>query len=173
MEDLFMSENKALHNILLLTGMVALVLLSLLFDLAITALAEQNAQGGGLEVTLVWLFPLMELIWMLAVVGLVWFFANGGGYSRWISMIYLIVGIFFLYTNPVLFVNELPDSWYVLVQYLSPGTLLFQAGGALAAIGLLSLWFWKKPASTTEADNHEEGKDLEIEAEFLPDGEEA
>ena len=150
-----MSENKALHNILLITGMVALVLLSLLFDLAITALAEQNAQGGGLEVTLVWLFPLMELIWMLAVVGLVWFFATGGGYSRWISLIYLIVGIFLLYTNPVLFVNELPDSWYVLVQYLSPGTLLFQAGGALAAVGLLSLWFWK-PASKQELVDNEQ-----------------
>lgn len=146
-----MTGNKFLQNSLLLGGMIGLILLGFIFDLLINSLVERNSQTGGLEVTLVWLFPLMQFLWMVALVGLIWLMIRGGGYSRMISVLYIGVGLLILYTNPILFVNELPDSFYVVVQYLNPGSLLFQSGGAIAAIGLLSLWFWKE-ADDTEGD---------------------
>jgi hypothetical protein len=128
--------------------------LAFVFDLVITTLAERNAQLGGLNSTLVWIYPMLQLLWMLGIVGLIWLMVSGGGYSRWVSVVYLLVGLILLYTNPILFVNELPDSWYIVVQYLIPGSLLFQAGGAAAAFGLVSLFFWK--GGQVEEDHIEE-----------------
>jgi len=125
--------------------MIALLVLALVLDVLITGLVDRNAQTGALNVPLVWLFSLFQFIWMLGAIGVVWLMISGGGFSRWVSLVYLLIGLIILYTNPILFVNELPDSLYVVVQFVSPGTLVFQAGGVLAAVGLLSLWFWKKP----------------------------
>lgn len=140
-----MDEGKGLHNLLLMTGAIGLVVLGLVFDLILQALLERNAEIGTLDATLVWIFPLLQFLFIVALVGLVWFMIASGGYSRWVSVIYLLIGLILLYYNPILYTNELPDILYVAVQYLAPGTMLIQAGAAVAAIGLLSLWFWKAP----------------------------
>lgn len=165
-----MSEGKGLQNMLLVSGLVGLLVLGLVFDLIIRALVERNAQTGMLDVTLVWLFPLLQFLFMAAVVGLVWLMIAGGGYSRWVSVVFLLVGLLVLYTNPILYTNELPDSFYVVVEYLAPGSVLFQAGGAAAAIGLLSLWFWKEPqAEVGEVVEQEKPEISEGDAEVRVD----
>ena len=156
-----MKEERPLRNVLLLSGMAGLLVLALILDLILKVLVERNSQLGGIDTTLVWIFPLFQLLWMVGVISLVWLMISGGGYSKWISAIFLIVGLFILYANPILYVNELPDSLYILVEYLSPGTMLFQAGGAVAAIGLLSLWFWKE--SKEEMDEIETIQIVELE----------
>lgn len=154
-----MSEGKGLQNLLLLSGLVGILVLGLVFDLIIRALVERNAQTGTLDATLVWLFPLLQFLFMAAVVGLVWLMIAGGGYNRWVSVVFLLAGLLVLYTNPILYTNELPDSLYVVVEYLAPGSLLFQAGAAAAAIGLLSMWFWKEPQA--EGDQVVEPESME------------
>jgi hypothetical protein len=107
-----MNESRALKNILLLSGLLGVLVLAFVLDLVITTLAERNAQLGGLDTTLVWIYPMLQLLWMLGIVGLIWLMVSGGGYSRWVSVVFLLVGLLLLYINPILFVNELPDSWY-------------------------------------------------------------
>jgi len=155
-----MKDRHGLQNILLLTGMVGLLVVAVIFDLIIRNLAERNSQSGILDTTMVWMFPLLQFLFMLAALGLVWLLIAGERYSRWVSAVFLFVGLVLLYINPILYVNELPDSLYVIVLYLVPGNLLFQASGALAAIGLLSLWFWKGSPKETE-----QSKVFEIEVE--------
>jgi hypothetical protein len=78
------------------------------------------------------------------VVCLIWVAQSSGGYSRWITIVYLIVGLLLLYLLGLLSALPLPDAIYVIVLYLSLDSFLFQAGGAMAAFGLLSLFFWKE-----------------------------
>ena len=151
-----MENSRSLQNLLLLSGMVGLLVLGLVFDLILQALVERNAQLGTLDTTLVWIFPLLQFLFMAAAIGLAWLMIVGGGYSRWISIVYLLVGLVILYYNPVLYTNERPDSLYVLVEYVSPGRMMFQAGGGVAALGLLSLWFWKSPLEAEAAEEDEE-----------------
>jgi hypothetical protein len=140
-----MKPEKGMQNLLLISALAGLFLLAIVFDIITRILTDRNSQMGGLDTTLVWMYPLLEMLWVLASLGLVWLMISSGFYSRWVSVIYLVVGLIILYTNPILFVTELPDSLYVVVQYLFPGTMLIQAGGTFAAIGILSMWFWKSP----------------------------
>jgi len=164
-----MKEGRSLQSILLLSGLVGMLLLALVFDLLIQYLMQMNSETGTLMVALVWLFPLLQFLWLLAPVGVVWLMLSGGGYSRWVSIVFLIVGLLLLYINPILFVNELPDSLYVIVQYLTPGSLLIQGAGAAAAIGLLSLWFWKSSSKLDEEDVDVE--EIEVAVEVDKNGE--
>jgi len=154
-----MENSRSLQNLLLLSGMFGLLALGLVFDLILQGLVERNAQLGTLDTTLVWIFPLLQFLFMAAAIGLAWLMIAGGGYSRWISVACLLVGLVILYINPVLYTNELPDSLYVVVEYVSPGKMLFQAGGAATAIGLLSLWFWKPGAANAAEEEEEEDDD--------------
>jgi hypothetical protein len=76
---------------------------------------------------------------------------SSGGFSRWVSVIYMVVGLLILYSTSFLFVLPVPESYYGLIEYLSPGTFLYQASGAVAAIGIFSLAMWK-PAKPVEAE---------------------
>ena len=145
-----MKEKHGLQNILLVTGMIGLLVVAVIFDLIIRNLAERNSQLGTLDSTMVWLFPLLQFLFMLAALGLVWLMIAGERYSRWVSAVFLVVGLLLLYINPIMYVNEFPDSWYVIVIYLVPGNMLFQTSGVLAALGLLSLWFWKGSSKQIE-----------------------
>jgi sulfite exporter TauE/SafE len=153
-----MDKGKALNNLLLISGLFGILLLGLVFDLGINSLATRNAETGTMSATLIWMFSLLELLLMVGIVGLTWLAVSSGGFSRWVSVVYLVVGLIVLYTNPVLYVTEMPDSLYVVVEFLIPGSMLYQAGGFAAAFGLVSLFFWKsaKEDSTEETELPEE-----------------
>jgi hypothetical protein len=145
-----------LNDLLLLGGLAGLLILAFLLDTLRNSLLT-NAGTGEEQVKLFFLFPLMELVLMLAALGLIWLFLSSAGYSRWVTVIYLVVGLVLLYTLGILSVLPFPDSFYNVVLYLSLESYLFQAGGAAAALGLISLFFWKAPkaevagASLTES----------------------
>jgi hypothetical protein len=144
-------KEKAIRIALLVGAMLGMLILAFVFDILLQALVERNSSQGGLDQLLVWLFPLLQLLWMVGAVGLVWWMISGGGFSRWVSVIYMAVGLVVLYATSFLFVLTLPESFYVIIQYLSPGTFLYQASAAVAAIGLFSLAMWK-PASPVEIE---------------------
>jgi hypothetical protein len=144
-------KEKSLRIALLTGAMLGMLILAFIFDILLQALVERNSSQGGLDQLLVWLFPLLQLLWMVGAVGLVWLMISGGGFSRWVSVIYLVVGLVVLYSTSFLFILTVPESFYQLIQYLSPGTFLYQASAAVAAIGLFSLAMWK-PETPVQAE---------------------
>jgi hypothetical protein len=146
-------KEKSLNIALLIGAMVGMLLLAFIFDILLQFLVDRNNTQGGLDQALVWLFPLLQLLWMVGAIGLVWLLISSGGFSRLVSVIYLVVGLLTLYSTSFLFVLPAPDSLYVIIQYISPGTFLYQASGAVAAIGIFSLAMWRqaKPVDA-EAD---------------------
>lgn len=134
--------SRSVNNLLLLSGLVGLLILAFLLDTLRNFLLTGAESTTG-QVKLFFLLPLLQLAMMLAALGLVWLFLSSAGYSRWITVIYLAAGLVLLYTLGILSVLPFPDSFYNVVLYLSLESYLFQAGGAAAALGLISLFFWK------------------------------
>jgi hypothetical protein len=156
-----MEKGKNLTNLLLISGLIAILLLGLIFDLIVNGLASRNAETGILSATLIWMFSLLELLLMVGIVGLTWLAVSSGGFNRWVSLVYLVVGLLVIYTNPILYVSEMPDSLYVVVEFLIPGSMLYQAGGFAAAFGLVSLFFWKSEKNIIgeEPDDSDENEE--------------
>jgi hypothetical protein len=144
-------KEKSLNLALLTSAMIGLLVLAFVFDILLQALVERNASQGGLDQVLVWLFPLLQLLWMVGAISLVWLMVSGGGFSRLVSVIFMLVGLLTLYSTSFLFILPVPQSFYLIIEYLSPGTFLYQASGAVAAIGIFSLAMWK-PAKAVEAE---------------------
>jgi hypothetical protein len=157
-------KEKTLRIALLVGAMFGMMILAFVFDILLQALVERNSSQGGLDQLLVWLFPLLQLLWMVGAVGLVWWMVSSGGFSRWVSVIYLVVGLVVLYSTSFLFVLSVPESFYGLIQYLSPGTFLYQASAAVAALGLFSLAMWKPSVPVegeAEADQEAESSPVD------------
>jgi hypothetical protein len=154
-----MRNNSPLTDIVLSSGAIGLLLLAFLFEavLGLMIPGENAPISAGMPV--VFLTPLFELLLMCAVVALIWVMHSHREYGRIVSAVYLIVGLLFLYSNALLAVLPLPDALYVLTIYAAPDTLVFHAAGAAAALGLISLWFWKapEPASDTTETGAVEG----------------
>jgi hypothetical protein len=142
-------KEKSLNLALMIGAMVGLLALAFVFDISVQALVGRNTTQGGLEQWLVWLFPLCQLLLMVVTVGLVWLMVSSGGFSRLVSAIYILFGLLILYSTSLLLVLPVPESTYFIFEYISPGTFLYQASGAVAAIGIISLAMWK-PAKPVE-----------------------
>jgi hypothetical protein len=135
--------SRRLNDFLLAGGLAGLVILALLLDAVRNALVS-GADSVTDQQRLLFLLPLMQLLLMLAALGLIWLCVSRAGYSRWVSALYLIVGLALLYALAFLAVLPFPDWMYNLLLYLSPESYLFQVGAAAAALGLISLFFWKE-----------------------------
>ena len=137
------TASRRLIDSLLISGLAGLLILAFLFDIVRRKMLD-NAQSTFDAQRLAFLQPLMALLLMVAVLGLIWVAISSPGYSRWVSVVYLVVGLFLLYALALLTVLPLPDPVYVLVLYLAPENYLYQLGAAVAAFGLISLFFWKE-----------------------------
>ena len=135
--------SRRMNDWLLLSGLVGLLVLAILMDIMRQAMLDRVETIGD-EQRMLFILPLMQLLLMLAVLGLIWVALSGAGYSRWVSVIYLVVGVLLLYTLGLLSALPLPEAIYYIVLYLSVDSYLFQVGGTAAAFGLISLFFWKK-----------------------------
>jgi uncharacterized membrane protein len=142
-------NNTTLNRLLLLSSMVALLVMSFLFDLGTTALQIKNSEGVGLEPLLVVLFPVFEVIVVLGGMGLFWYLFTSPGRDRLIGWVYAVVGLLIVFMAPLLFFLPVPMTVYALVQYFTPGTFLIHAGGLLGVGGALSLVLMK---SVTEEE---------------------
>ena len=140
---------RRLNDLLLTGGLAGLMILAFLLD-AVRRSLVAGIQTAGDEQRLLFLFPLMQLLLMLAILGLIWTALSSAGYSRWVTVVYLVVGLLLLYALAFLAVLPFPEPVYNLVLYLSLDSYLFQVGGAVAALGLISLFFWKEDKATPE-----------------------
>lgn len=141
-----MKSNSKLTDLVLISGAPGLILLALLFDTVLRSLASQiGSDQLALNKTIVFLTPLFSLLLMLALVGVIWMMIANRSYGRGVPAVYTILGLALLYAAAILFITPAPDSWYVLMVYLAPDTLSFQAAAAVAALGLVTLWFWRAP----------------------------
>lgn len=134
-----MPNNKSLTSVLLLSGMLALLVMSVLFDVATSALQARNSEGAGLEPVLVLLFPIFAIITVLGGLGLFWYLFSAPESHRRLSWVFAVVGLLLVFLAPLLFFLPVPMSVFALARYSEPGTFLFQAGALLVGVGLLSL----------------------------------
>jgi hypothetical protein len=132
-----------MNDLLLLSGLIGLLILAILLDIIRRAMIDR-VESIGDEQRLLFLLPLMQILFMLAVLGLIWVALSSTGYSRWVTVVYLVVGLLILYALGLLSALPFPDAIYVLALNLTLDSYLFQVGGATAALGLLSLFFWKE-----------------------------
>jgi hypothetical protein len=141
-----MSE-KTLPRLLLLSGMIALLVMSLLFDIGTSALQVKNSEGVGLEPLLVVLFPVFEVIVVLGGLGLFWYLFTTPGRDRLIGWIFIIVGFLLVFMAPLLFFLPVPMAVFALVLYVAPGSFFVHAAAMLGVAGALSLSLKKGEAS--------------------------
>lgn len=134
-----MSNEKTLSRLLLLSGLFALLVMSLLFDIGASALQVRNSEGAGLEPLLVVLFPVFEVIVVLGGLGLFWYLFAAAGPDRLAAQIFAVIGLLLTFAAPLLFFLPVPMTVYGLAQYVAPGTYLFQAAALLGVGGALSL----------------------------------
>ena len=134
---------RRMNDLLLLSGLIGLLILAIFLDIMRRVMLDR-VESIGDEQRMLFLLPLMQLLLMLAILGLIWVALSSAGYSRWVTVVYLVVGLLILYALGLLSALPFPDAIYVLALYLSLDSYLFQVGGAIAALGLLSLFFWRE-----------------------------
>jgi len=159
-------SNSKLTDLVLMSGAPGLILLAFLFDMVLRSLVSQiGSEQLALNKTIVFLTPLFSLLLMLALVGVIWMMIANRSYGRAVPAVYTILGLALLYAAAILFITPAPDSWYVLMIYLAPDTLSFQAAAAVAALGLVTLWFWRAPEddhALVEAEDEEAQEEVSI-----------
>lgn len=147
-----MSNEKMLSRLLLFSGMLALLLMSLLFDFGASALQIKNSEGAGLEPLLVVLFPVFEVIVVLGGLGLFWYLFSSPAADRLVGWIYTVVGLLLVFFAPLLFFLPVPMSVFALAQFVAPGSFLIQAAALVGVGGALSLVL-KKGETARESGN--------------------
>lgn len=133
-----MNENS-LSRLLLLSAIPAILLMAFLFDFGSTAIQQSNAEGAGLEPLLVILYPIFELLIVMGVLGLFWALMQAGTQNRLAIWVMATIGLVVLYGTPLIFFLPVPMSWYAAIDFLRPGTFLFQGGAMMGGAALLSL----------------------------------
>ncbi len=133
-----MNENS-LSRLLLLSAIPAILLMAFLFDYGALAIQQQNAQGAGLEPLLVVLYPIFELLIVTGVLGLFWTLMQPAMKQRLAVWVMAAVGLLTLYATPLIFFLPVPMTWYTAVDFLRPGTFVFQAGAMMGGAALLSM----------------------------------
>jgi hypothetical protein len=141
-----MTGEKLLPRILLISGMVGLLVIGLIFDIIVTALQVQIISGAGYQSLLVMLFPIFSLVLVLGALGLFWYQFSSNERSRPVNILFAVVGLLMVFSGPILFYLPVPDSIYVLIDYLQPYSYFYTAGSLIAGCGVFSLLV-KKPAS--------------------------
>jgi hypothetical protein len=132
-------NNKSLSRLLLLSGLVALLVMGLLFDLGATVMSIRNTEGLGLEPWMAVLFPLAGVILVTGGLWLFWYLISRPERDSLVGWIYAIVGLLLVFTTTLLFFLPVPMSVYTLVQFVSPGSFLFQVAAILGVAGVFSL----------------------------------
>jgi hypothetical protein len=144
-----MNKERTMRQILLVSGMLALLIMSFLFDFVTGVLQIRNSQGLGLEPYLVILFPLFEMRTVFGGLGLFWYVLANRVKAPGVTLAFILVGILILYGMPLLFFLPVPITWLAAVDYIQPGTYVFQSGAVLAVTGILA-WLIKDRAHSKE-----------------------
>ena len=155
-----MDNGKMVSRLLLLSGLIALLVMSFLFDFISSYLEVQTILGAGYQSLLVVLLPVFQLIVVLGGLGLFWYLNTSPNRNRLESWIFAVVGLLLVFFEALLFFLPVPMSVYTLAQLFAPGTYLFLAGSLTGVIGVMTLVL-KRSAMLTGVKQAEE---VEIES---------
>ena len=148
-------NNTSLNRLLLISGLIALLVMSFLFDIISNYLEIQTIQGAGYQSLLVLLLPVFQLIVVLGGLGLFWYLNTSPNRNRLESWIFTVVGLLLVFLEALLFFLPVPMSVYTLAQLIAPGTYLFLGASLVCVAGALNLTL-KRGTASAEVDNVEE-----------------
>jgi Na+-driven multidrug efflux pump len=134
-----MNNEKMTSRLLLISGLIALLVMSFLFDFIASYLEVQTIQGAGYQSLLVVLLPVFQLIVVLGGLGLFLYLYTSPTRNRLEAWIFAVVGLLLVFLEALLFFLPIPMSFYALAQLFAPGTYLFLAGSLAGVIGVMTL----------------------------------
>jgi hypothetical protein len=110
------------------------------FDAWMEFLGRGNAQTFSLAWALFWSYPLIALLLAAMLLLLAWFVLSQAPRNVWISIVFLIVGLFIVLYPTLIFTPAL-CCWvpYIGPLQISRTLYLFSSGGFVAIIGLFGL----------------------------------
>ncbi|OGO36268.1 MAG: hypothetical protein A2W35_09720 [Chloroflexi bacterium RBG_16_57_11] len=143
-----MNNEKLLPRLVLLSSLIALLVMSFLFDLISSLLEIQSIQGAGYQSVLVVLLPIFQLVLVFAGMGLFRYLNNSPDNNNLVSWIFVVVGLLFVFFEALLFFLPVPLSIYSISQLAAPGTYLFLGGSLVCIAGMLNLILKRSPRDT-------------------------
>jgi hypothetical protein len=141
-------NDKNLSRLLLLSAIPAILLMAFLFDFATLTIQQRNSEGAGMEPILVVLFPIFELVVVMGVMALFWFLMRSEESNRLVVILMGLIGLLVLYATPIMFFLPVPMTWFSALDFISPGTFLFQAGAMMGGAALLTIILKKEKPDT-------------------------
>lgn len=121
-------------------GLIAVLGISWGFDTLIQYLYNRNELTFSLGLVIPWSLALVALLLAAIMLLLAWFVLSQAPRNIWLSLVFLIVGLFIV-TYPALAFTPLFCCWvpYIGPLQISRTMYLFSSGGFIAIIGLLDL----------------------------------
>ena len=150
-----MNNEKLLPRLLLISSLIALLVMSFIFDFIASRLELKTIEGGNYQSVLVVLLPVFQLILVLGGLGLFWYLSTSPNRNRLESWIFTIVGLLLVFFEALLFFLPVPMSYYALAQLVAPGTYLFLGASLVCVAGALNLAL-KREVKPTEVEKVEE-----------------
>lgn len=134
-----MDNGKLMPRLLLLSGLVALLVMSFLFDFIASMLEIKTIEGAGYQSILVVLLPVFQLILVLGGLGLYGYMNSSPNRNRLESWIFVVIGLLLVFFEALLFFLPVPLSIYSISQLVAPGTYLFLGASLVCVAGMLNL----------------------------------
>jgi hypothetical protein len=148
-------NRKPIHPVLVaLTGLVGVLGIARFCDAVMQFLQYLNAQTFSLNYVIFGVYALVTLLLAAAWLLVAWVVLMRLPGNAWVSLVYLLVGLFMLaypllYYTPALCCG-LPNLDQI---HLEPNTYLYSSGGFAAIIGLVGL-VWSRKAKTGAAQRY-------------------
>ena len=129
-----------LSRVVSIIGLIVVLGVAWGFDTWMEFLSHRNAQTFSLVWVIFWSYPLIALFLAAILLLLAWFVLSQAPGNVWISLVFLIVGLFIVIYPALVFTPAL-CCWvpYIGPLQLSRTMYLFSSGGFVAIIGLFGL----------------------------------
>jgi len=133
-------RSASLSSTVSVLGLIVVLGVAWGFDAWMELLSHRNAQTFSLAWVIFWSYPLIAIFLAAILLLLAWFVLSQASKNVWISLVFLIVGLFIVIYPALVFTPAL-CCWmpYIGPLQLSQTKYLFSAGGFVAIIGLFSL----------------------------------
>jgi hypothetical protein len=133
-------RSATLSSVVSILGLIVVLGVAWGFDAWMEFLGRRNAVTFSLTWAIFYSYPLIALLLAAMVLLLAWFVLSQAPRNVWISLVFLIIGLFIV-SYPTLIFTPALCCW---VPYIGPLQLartmyLFSAGGFVAIIGLFGL----------------------------------
>lgn len=129
-----------LSKVVSIIGLIVVLGVTWGFDAWMEFLSQRNGQTFSLGWAILWSYPLIALLLAAMLLLLAWFVLSQAPRNVWISLVFLVVGLFIVIYPALVFTPAL-CCWvpYIGPLQLSRTLYLFSSGGFVAIIGLFGL----------------------------------